>query len=363
MKIHVLLTGGTFLSVPNANGALVPVTDIDEFLTKIAPTLVRPFKGLHEIIFTMPFSIDSSAVNLQDWNLLTKEIHRLLHSGVDGIVIVNGTDTMEETAPEMRFRFLGVRPGDNMLNIPIVFTGAMRSVFESGTDAISNFQDAIEAVVWAAENVIGDIMIAFGRVLMPAVRASKGDPKAYGAFHAPALVDQGEDFFHSGGLSANPKRYMRSSPWADSNPPIERHESGVVVINVKPGLRAEQLTAIIALEAIKVIILALPGDGNPAPHLLPAIVEAGKLDKPVIAISKSDGKMVTLDQYEAGQSGQDSGLIPGLDITSSCAVAKAEYLLRNQRSAGISSRIELFRRSMELSFANESSPKPVKVAR
>ena len=308
----------------------------------------------------MPFSIDSSAVNLDEWNLLTAEIHRLLLSGISGIVIVNGTDTMEETAPEIRFRFLGVRPGDNMLNIPIVFTGAMRSVFESGTDAISNFQDAVEAVVWASKHKIGDVMIAFGRVLMPGVRASKGDPKAYAAFHAPALVDQGEDFFHSGGLSADQHRYMRSSPWADSKPPIERNDSGVVVINVKPGLRAAQLAKIIALEEVKVVILALPGDGNPAPHLLPAIEQAGKMDKPVIAISKSDGKMVTLDDYEAGQSGQNSGLIPGLDLTSAAAVAKSEYLLLHQASAGIASRIELFKRSMALSFAGESSPKPIK---
>lgn len=77
----------------------------------------------------------SSDLTIKDIFLLAKEVKAKTQEGIDGIVITQGTDTMEETS------FLLDLLIDN--TIPIVFTGALRHAGLRGAEGDANLFSAI----------------------------------------------------------------------------------------------------------------------------------------------------------------------------------------------------------------------------
>lgn len=77
----------------------------------------------------------SASLTLDDVWLLAQTIDRLATEGVTGVVVTQGTDTLEEVA--FAIDLLAAAP------IPVVFTGAMRSASAAGYDGAQNLDDAI----------------------------------------------------------------------------------------------------------------------------------------------------------------------------------------------------------------------------
>ncbi len=329
--VAVLLTGGTFLSKRTRAG-LAPsgqALRLDKGFKRLIPQLSGPFNGRTKFTFKQIMNLDSSVMVPADWLTIAIAVHQAYQEGADAVVVVHGTDTMEYSAGGVAHLFCSDLHGRNLLPGPVVFTGAMRSIFTEGTDAIKNFHDAVSVALWGISNRIGDVMIVFSSEIMPAARASKFDPRAFNAFEAPALKNKGRDYLDSDGVQATPARYRRSEGILDPKPPTNLLKSSPVLLSANPLLSEIQLRDIASAESIGALILQAPGDGNLAPRFFGEIARiTDKMDKPVVVVSAHDAREVKADAYAIGKEAVKRGIIPGGDISHTQAVLKLALLLQ-----------------------------------
>ncbi|MDG7007844.1 MAG: asparaginase [Nitrososphaerota archaeon] len=88
-----------------------------------------------------------------DWVTLAKGTASCLEGGVDGIVILHGTDTMQYTASALSFMIQG-------LSVPIVLTGAMKPGLERDSDSRGNLEAAVKV---AARADLAETCVVFSK--------------------------------------------------------------------------------------------------------------------------------------------------------------------------------------------------------
>jgi L-asparaginase/Glu-tRNA(Gln) amidotransferase subunit D len=144
-RVCVFTTGGTIATRVDEYGiARLGTSTIENLLAHADAEVEIEMKSL----------MDKESANLipSDWKVLAKESARIIVRGeVDGIVILHGTDTMHYTAAALSF--MVQNPG-----IPIVLTGSMVPGSDPKSDAISNFQAALQI---ASESSIAEVCIVF----------------------------------------------------------------------------------------------------------------------------------------------------------------------------------------------------------
>lgn len=134
-RIHFIAFGGTISSTASVGGG--PVTP-----TLGAAGIVATVPELAEIAQVEPGdfpTIASYAVTPADMLALAREVQRALATGVDGVVITHGTDTMEETA-----YFLDLTVTSNK---PVILVGAQRAASIKDTDGPRNLMGAVRVAV------------------------------------------------------------------------------------------------------------------------------------------------------------------------------------------------------------------------
>ena len=133
-KIAILATGGTIAgSIDDkiaTTGYTAGVVGVD-VLIKAVPEI----KELANISGEQIANIDSSNMNDEIWLKLSKEINTLFSSGVDGVVVTHGTDTMEETAYFLNLTIKSDKP--------VVLVGAMRPSTAISADGPKNLYNAV----------------------------------------------------------------------------------------------------------------------------------------------------------------------------------------------------------------------------
>ena len=87
-------------------------------------------------------------MNFKYWKKLAEKIKQATDSGIDGIIIGHGTDTMSFTSAALSFMLKN-------LPIPVVLTGSQRSSDRPSSDAALNL---INAAV-AASSDIAEVVI------------------------------------------------------------------------------------------------------------------------------------------------------------------------------------------------------------
>nr|NIQ07919.1 Glu-tRNA(Gln) amidotransferase GatDE subunit D [Candidatus Korarchaeota archaeon]NIU85521.1 Glu-tRNA(Gln) amidotransferase GatDE subunit D [Candidatus Thorarchaeota archaeon]NIW15634.1 Glu-tRNA(Gln) amidotransferase GatDE subunit D [Candidatus Thorarchaeota archaeon]NIW53569.1 Glu-tRNA(Gln) amidotransferase GatDE subunit D [Candidatus Korarchaeota archaeon] len=97
--VHVLGAGGTVASkIDYRTGAVKASFSTSEIVTAI-PELT----DIANIDTTLLFNIFSENMTSTHWKKIAKETAKLLTSGVDGVVITHGTDTMHYTSAALSF--------------------------------------------------------------------------------------------------------------------------------------------------------------------------------------------------------------------------------------------------------------------
>lgn len=125
-RVHVIATGGTIASTPDGSLSGEALLAALPGLDTVAEITVEQFSN-----------VGSSQITPEHWLGLSRRIAGLYasDSGLAGVVVTHGTDTMEETA-----WFLHLVHDDDR---PVVVTGAMRPARAIGADGPANLMGSI----------------------------------------------------------------------------------------------------------------------------------------------------------------------------------------------------------------------------
>ena len=261
--LAVLATGGTIASKMDASGAASPALSGEDLLATLPPVAIR--LRVRELLAT-----DSSCLTLADMQTISDAVAaELADPAISGVVVLHGTDAMEETALLVQAQ---LAPGK-----PVVFTGAQFASDHLQTDGPGNLADA---VALAAHGAAG-VALAFGGRVFP----------AWGLYKF--ATDSGDAFRRAADEAAPPI------------PPLPAPVTGlrVDIVAIHPGGDALHLDASLGAGARGIVVAAL-GSGNATPELVAAIARAEAAGVPVIITSRvPEGVMAPT--YGGGGGGHD----------------------------------------------------------
>lgn len=144
-KIHLFTLGGTIAYLGKENNEQNTLTG-DELIDSI-PEIKN---DVH--LKVIPFlHTASSSLTMQNIIDLAEAIQRTIHEGTDGIVITQGTDTIEESA-FMLDLLIGHK-------VPIVVTGAMRNPSLPGAEGPANLFASIKVAASSKANDLGTLVV------------------------------------------------------------------------------------------------------------------------------------------------------------------------------------------------------------
>ncbi|MFL5778232.1 MAG: asparaginase [Chloroflexota bacterium] len=264
-RVAVVFTGGTISSAYDAAaGGNVPVLDGAAILARTP--------GLDEVADVVPIDrglTPASHFSFADLLEIAAVLRdALADSSIDGAVVVQGTDTIEETS----FCWDLVLDGSK----PVVVTGAMRASHEPGFDGPANLRDAIRSAASPRLREQGVVVCLAGSI-EPADDATKMHTSSVDTFASPNGGSLGR--LESDGPVLVRRRVGRR------HVTTERAAERVHLVTATIGGRGVLLEA--ALDAgADGIVVAATGAGNTSTELLAAAVRAIESDIPVVLASR-----------------------------------------------------------------------------
>ena len=302
-KIAMIGLGGTIAMTGQAEG-LVPSRNLESLLPKALTDLTGVFYE-----FTNFLTIASANLTFGQVRHLATIVDAAGDQGCTGAVVVQGTDTIEETAFALE---LLVRS-----HIPIAVTGAMRGASHASPDGAANLTGAVQAVLQAPSNpgvmvVLNDDVHAARHVRKAHTTAldafSSGEAGLLGHLHEGRLKWHGRDLAHLRGQFAT----------ADAAPPP------VALIKIAFDADSLLLDRLQELGYRGCIIEAM-GAGH-VPETLVPLLERLARQMPVVLCSRAAEGAVCEETY--GYSGSETDLLKrGLLSGGACASLKARVLL------------------------------------
>jgi len=314
--IGVILTGGT---VGQRTDAGVAVPDADSTLTLVETC--RPPNVSVRVLQAM--RRNSPDITPGDWSQLALAVNECLEEGVQGVVILHGTDTMHYTAAALSFALAGTA-------VPIVLTGSMSPGNDQNSDALSNLRSAFAVV---AQSDLAEVCVVFSSTEQDTIadiirgnRAMKQRTSAADAFRSVGLSRLG---------SVTPQRVSLTPP-ARLRPPMPaatslrpRFSGATDIVKITPMLTAPRLRAL--LEGLQGVVLEGTGAGHVHADHLEVIADFGR---PTVLSTQ-----VLYDAECLGMYASDRALtslpnvIQGGGMTSATAVVKLSWALGQEFDA------------------------------
>lgn len=266
-RVVVIFTGGTIAMLPDpATGAAVPALRGKDLLARLPDV--------------------STAADLEviDWGLVPASHLRFAQildiagriraaaarADVSGIVVVQGTDVLEETA----FAWDLLHGAES----PVVVVGAMRNAGEADYDGGRNLAGAVAVAADPRMRGQGVVVVMDGLVL-PADDATKMHSQALDAFQAPNLGALGR--ITDGRLALE---RLRSARRRLATQP-ERAAEPIALLTAVVSTDGDLLRAAAHGGAAGLVVEAT-GSGNTDPDLLAAAVEAMAAGVPVVLATR-----------------------------------------------------------------------------
>jgi L-asparaginase len=282
-RVDYVATGGTIASVRSEDdSAATPILTAETIASSVA--------GIDEVadlVTTQFMQRPSPSITFADLLRLRDEIAHRVADGSAGVVVTQGTDTIEEAAFALDLMW----PGDT----PIVITGAMRNPSLPGADGPANLLAAVRVAATVQARGLG-VLVAFNDEI-----------------HAARFVSK----THTSSLSA-----FRSSPAG----PLGWVSEGRTVIAARPvGRFHVDVPSGAAVPPVALIRLALDDDGRALATLPPlgfrgAVIEGfggGHVTPPMVPLIEllaSDMPVVLTSRTGSGEVLSSTYRYPGSEI-------------------------------------------------
>jgi L-asparaginase len=251
-RIAVVFTGGTIsMGFDPVAGGNVPTLDGAAILARTP--------GLGSIAEIVPIDrglTPASHFSFEDVLAIGRVVQRALDdASIAGVVVVQGTDTIEETSFAWDLVLRSPKP--------VVVTGAMRAPHEDGFDGPANLRDAVTA---AASSELRDagVVVALAGTLEPADDVTKLHTAAFTAFGSP-----------NGGTLGQvvDGRVVLERPRGPRRAVVTERADRVHLVTAGIGSDGELIDAAVTAGADGIVVAAT-GAGNTSPGWLAAAERA-----------------------------------------------------------------------------------------
>jgi L-asparaginase len=277
--IVIVFTGGTIsMRLDPSTGGAVPAIRGAQLLAaapgieRIAPLEIDEWATMAASHFTVD----------QLWALRSRIAFHLARPEVTGVVVAQGTDTLEESA------YLAARSITTPK--PVVFTGAMRTSEDLGWDGPVNLLDSVRVAASTRARGQG-VLIVFGSHIFAALDAMKVDTRSPNAFDSPGLGAVGEVVGEAVVFERGP-----------AGPPILTPPSlaaPVDIVYMYAGCDGRLVDAA-RTDGVGLVIGAL-GCGNTNPPFFEAILRWLSAGKPVVVSSRAQhGRVAPIYGFRGG---------------------------------------------------------------
>jgi L-asparaginase len=264
--VAVIATGGTIASQRGASGASAPTLTGERLLARVPRTGCR--------LRTMDLMAkDSASLTLEDIQRISDAVQTQMRDpGVAGVVVLHGTDAMEETALRVHLQ--------QLLTKPVIFTGAQFTSDHAKSDGPANLSGAIAAAL-CPEHAAQGVMLYFDGKLLPVWGVYKYSTEMADAFRQARPMASPESLGLEGDVGA-----VR-----------------VDIVAVYPGCDQTHLQASLAAGADGIVLAAL-GSGNANPRLVEAVRHCTARAVPVVVSSRVPSGILA-SGYGGGGGGHD----------------------------------------------------------
>ena len=267
-RVAVMFTGGTIsMAHDPVAGGNVPLLDGASILAR-TPGLA----GIAEVVPVDRGLTPASHYRFADLVAIGTELDDLLADPtIDGAVVVQGTDTIEETS----FAWDLLHDG----TAPIVVTGAMRASDAPDFDGPANLRDAVAAAASPALRGVG-VVVTLAGTLEAADDVTKMHTTALDTFRSPNHGRLGtvRDGVVRLERARGPRRHLTAGAAVDARERVHLISAGI-------GTDGSLLDAAVAAGADGIVVAAT-GSGNTSPGMLAAGQRAIAAGIPVVLASR-----------------------------------------------------------------------------
>jgi L-asparaginase len=289
MRVAVIGLGGTIAMTGPPEGGAMPALSADQLVAAV-PGLT----GLDlEIVTESRLQLPGASVTIPDVVATLEAIERHLDEGAAGVVVTQGTDTIEETS--YLLDLLHRRPE------PVVVTGAMRNPSLAGADGPANLLAAIVTAASPEARELGCLVVMSDEI-HAAGRVRKTHSTSVSAFASPTGGPLGH--------VAERRAYLINRPPRRLTLPAPKHQPRVGIYHASLGDDGGLLQSF--AEHLDGLVIAAFGMGHvPAGWVEPLTAIAKRI--PVVFASRTGAGMTGVNTYAFAGSENDlitRGLIP-----------------------------------------------------
>ena len=311
-KVAVFALGGTIASSAQPGGAAVVGLSGDELLNTVPGVAAVADVD----VFTVAM-VPSGDLRLHHLFELRDRVARAIRSGTQGVVVTQGTDTLEETA--YAFELL------TSFDEPVVFTAAMRSSDALSPDGPANLMAAIRVAVCPEARGCG-VLVVLDDEIHGATDVQKMHTSSPAAFASPLVGPVGY-------LTEGRVRVLRKAAGRVTiDVPRDADDARVALVMVGFDDDDALIGAVTGLGYDGLVIAAL-GGGHVPSWMVPAIERVARQIPTVLASRTASGELL---RKSYGYAGSETDLLArGLISAVALSATKARILLRVLLAAGV----------------------------
>ncbi|MGH3613849.1 MAG: asparaginase [Pseudonocardia sp.] len=334
-RVVVVGLGGTIAMSGAGGRGATPALSADELVAAV-PGLVETGISVEVVDFRRS---SGASLTFDDFDALGELVRKRFSEGVAGVVVTQGTDTIEESAYLLDIAHREAQP--------IVFTGAMRNPSLAGADGPANLLAAIQVAASSFATNLG-VLVVIADEIHSASRVQKSHRTSGSAFRSPNGGPLGY-------VSEGCPRILNRPTSRPMFPPMpDRASVEIGLVTVSLGDNGSALDAL--ADNVDGLVIAGFGAGH-VPSSYVGRLERLALRIPVVLSSRIGAGTVLKDTY-AFRGSESDLLARGLISAGYLDSFKARILLRHLVAARCS--LDGIRRYFEVAGGEggHDSPSP-----